>query len=894
MPPRAYSHSYTPCLKLLLTLACVVLWGGFPEPASAITLEEVDPLLVESDVRDTSIESESKRDIGSVVPLSDEEHVASAPFGYEVDSESNVTEIDVEDGPNGMQEVGMAASTHDMPSVADDGLTRVSTESEGETIAFEVESITQPTQSIGNVVASGTWGTCPWEIATNGVLTIHPGNAGTDWPWTDYADRIASVRMVREDMSEVILPTDCKSLFSRFTTATSMDLSGADASKVSNMHSMFAGCSRLITLDLDGWDVSSVTDMGSLFAQCSMLTELKGIGEWNTTSVMLMCHAFQDCSSLTSLELSDWNVSSVTDMRYMFNACSSLANLDLSGWDVSSVVNLESIFSGCSSLKTVNLYGWKTSSTTCMRFVFNGCSSLSNLDLSGWDVSSVTDTGYMFYNCSSLVSLNLSGWDTSKVTYTGWMFHNCSSLVSLDLSGWDMSSLSYASFMFQNCHSLKTIDATGWKLGRNAPSFYGCPMLTEIKGISEWDTSCVSDMAHMFYGCSSLATLSVGANYLMNSSDAFPQTTSTSNRWWSEADKRWYTHNEIVSSRSKVADTYTTVPSLDYARSISSLSITPPKARPYTGKSLTPDVTLKDGNYTLCAGLDYTLSYKDNVNVGTASITVVGKGDYKGTQNASFAITRAKVAAPKAANHTYNGKVQVGVTSGKGYTLSGTARATNAGNYETTATPDANHCWSDGTITAKAIKWKLAKATSSISIATQTKTYTGKRIAYSGKVSRSGSKGKVTYRYYNDKACTKAVKPANIKTAKTYWVIATLAADTNHKSAKSKATKFVVAKANNPIVAKAIAQKVSAKTLKRKSVTVAKAFSVNKAQGTVTYTKIASGSSKCLTVKKASGKITVKKGVKKGTYKIKVKITAAGNTNYKAGSKIVICKVTVA
>ncbi|MBR3317586.1 MAG: hypothetical protein IKG21_07210 [Atopobiaceae bacterium] len=44
---------------------------------------------------------------------------------------------------------------------------------------------------------------------------------------------------------------------------------------------------------------------------------------------------------------------------------------------------------------------------------------------------------------------------------------------------------------------------------------------------------------------------------------------------------------------------------------------------------------------------------------------------------------------------------------------------------------------------------------------------------------------------------------------------------------------------------------------------------------------------------KATGKVTVKKGTKKGTYAINIKVTAAGNASYKAGSKTVACKVVV-
>ena len=43
----------------------------------------------------------------------------------------------------------------------------------------------------------------------------------------------------------------------------------------------------------------------------------------------------------------------------------------------------------------------------------------------------------------------------------------------------------------------------------------------------------------------------------------------------------------------------------------------------------------------------------------------------------------------------------------------------------------------------------------------------------------------------------------------------------------------------------------------------------------------------------AKGVITVKKGAKKGTYKIKVKVTAKGTSNYKALSKNVTVTIKV-
>ena len=103
---------------------------------------------------------------------------------------------------------------------------------------------------------------------------------------------------------------------------------------------------------------------------------------------------------------------------------------------------------------------------------------------------------------------------------------------------------------------------------------------------------------------------------------------------------------------------------------------------------------------------------------------------------------------------------------------------------------------------------------------------------------------------------------------------------------------FYISKAANTLTASAKAVKVKYKKLKKKNqtVTAAKAFTVSKNIGAVTYRKV-SGNSK-ITVA-SNGKITVKKKLKKGTYKVTVAVTAAGNANYAASTKNVVVAIKV-
>ena len=100
-------------------------------------------------------------------------------------------------------------------------------------------------------------------------------------------------------------------------------------------------------------------------------------------------------------------------------------------------------------------------------------------------------------------------------------------------------------------------------------------------------------------------------------------------------------------------------------------------------------------------------------------------------------------------------------------------------------------------------------------------------------------------------------------------------------------------KYKNPLTVKAKAVNVKFNNLKKKNQVIKQknAVTVSKAQGKVTYAKT-SGNKK-ITVNKKNGNITVAKGLKKGTYKIKIKITAAGNSTYKAGSKTVTVTIKV-
>ena len=75
-------------------------------------------------------------------------------------------------------------------------------------------------------------------------------------------------------------------------------------------------------------------------------------------------------------------------------------------------------------------------------------------------------------------------------------------------------------------------------------------------------------------------------------------------------------------------------------KNISGVTIDAIVDQTYTGNAITPKPPVKDGSTPLVSGTDFTYSYESNTNAGTATVKVVGKGNYTGTASKTFAIIR--------------------------------------------------------------------------------------------------------------------------------------------------------------------------------------------------------------------------------------------------------------
>lgn len=169
----------------------------------------------------------------------------------------------------------------------------------------------------------------------------------------------------------------------------------------------------------------------------------------------------------------------------------------------------------------------------------------------------------------------------------------------------------------------------------------------------------------------------------------------------------------------------------------------------YDGKAKTPAVTVKLGNVTLVNGSDYSLSYANNVNVGTATVTITATGSYySGTTYKTFRIARYSIANASVSyspgSFTYNGDActpQVTVRMGSttlrrdtDYYLS-YANNVNAGTATLTVAGKGDYV---GTVTRTYPIARRSLGEASIEIAPLSTAYTGANIQPSATVTYNG------------------------------------------------------------------------------------------------------------------------------------------------------------
>lgn len=216
--------------------------------------------------------------------------------------------------------------------------------------------------------------------------------------------------------------------------------------------------------------------------------------------------------------------------------------------------------------------------------------------------------------------------------------------------------------------------------------------------------------------------------------------------------------------------------SIAVKRSLAKATVAAIPAQTYTGKALTPAVTVKYGSTKLKKGTDYTVAYSKNVNAGTAMVTITGKGNYAGTVKKTFAIGKATQTITAADVECVTGK-----TVKLGAKASGGGKLTYKSSSAKVATVSAKGVVSGKkagtakvTITAVATKnWK--KATKTVTV----------KVGKANPIVASAAKKVVSVAYAKVKSKAQ-VTAANVRVSKAQGAVSFSNASTNATARKFK------------------------------------------------------------------------------------------------------------
>ncbi len=407
--------------------------------------------------------------------------------------------------------------------------------------------------------------------------------------------------------------------FYQNTSLTSLTISG-NVSYIGN--SAFEGCTKLANLSLP--DSITTVDFCA-FKGCTNLADFT-IPEGITS---IGDSAFKDCTSLTSLTIPDSATSISSDT---FSGCSNLETIKVKEGNTvyDSRNNCNAIIqTGNNTL----ISGCKNSHipegiTSIAPYAFQECNGLEALTIP----DSVTSIGECaFYGCSSLTALAIP----NNVTSIGYSaFKGCSGLKSVNIPN-NLSTIEHTTF--KDCSSLEslTIPSSVDTIWNHA--FENCSNLANLNLLP----GCCSYAIHSeaFLGCTSLTSLTI-PNIGPINSYAFGYKRNDFNKDLKEKISGF----TIYGKKGSEAETYATENGFSFITSamISDASITlegEDDGYVWDGTPKTPAITVKLDGKTLTEGIDYTVFYNNNTEIGRAEVIVTGMGSYHGSTAVNFSIS---------------------------------------------------------------------------------------------------------------------------------------------------------------------------------------------------------------------------------------------------------------
>lgn len=437
-------------------------------------------------------------------------------------------------------------------------------------------------------------GDCLWKIDSQGTLFIKPisGTSGAlsdSFPWINYGSEISAVDIE----GRVIMPKRGDRAFSNLCNVGSIDLSNVDFSSCSSLEGLFFGCTDLKKVNFGGNTLSSVTNMSNMF---------------------------RNCSSLSSFDFKKITGEKVTDASYMFYECPSLESIVFESFDSSHISSCAGFFPDWSKLSSIE-FSSSFSSRLGMELPTYYLTPSGKWIRVNWYDSK----GQMIANdevpsgiceriiAKSEIDLSYFNVDTSSEMYTGkQIVKTIKCVLGLDSENYDVvysNNLNVGQALITirgKCLLSGDVSFTFNIIKSNG----GCIPPTGIKAV---------------YG-QTLHEVILPEGFVWENTDqnvGDPGNNVFKCRWLGDDNHEGANGIEVKVCVTRPAD-----PSMFEVASDGIV---------YTGKAIEPAISS-----SIIPRDSYEVSYRDNVDAGTAAVVIKGKGFYTGSCEIPFNISKAK------------------------------------------------------------------------------------------------------------------------------------------------------------------------------------------------------------------------------------------------------------
>ena len=506
-------------------------------------------------------------------------------------------------------------------------------------------------------------------------------------------DKLAFSHMA--NLTNATFPAGCGITFSDCKNLKTAKITG-NPTVIDNY--MFYECSQLTDFEIPG----SVKKIGYAAFYNTALKEavipasVTAIDDW----------AFADCTSLKDFTIPD-GIKSIGEAAFYNSGITSLVVPEsvetIDKLAFSHMANLVSAtipagygitFNGCTSLKTAKITG---NLTAIDDWMFNNCGQLSDFDIP----DSVTRIGYSAFSGTALKEAVIPAGVTE---IDDWAFGECQNLEKAMLPD-GLKSIGEAAFY--ECPELTDSNIPDSVTTLGGYAFSCCP---KLKDMTIPDT--IDNFGECVFEDTPGVTIDTSRKYFIPTVDGIkdlsytgseitqPDMEITVNGMTLKEDSDYevsYSSNTEIGTATMdinfkgqyVGHLTRTFNVVQIEMSDENITVTGIHNTRYTGKKIVMSkLAVQAGGRTLTPGTDYTVAYKNNLNPGTAEITIAGKGNYTGTVVKTFNILILKGSTYTVGTMKY--KVTNAATNGKGtVAIMGTVKAKTDRTFTSLSVPSA-------------------------------------------------------------------------------------------------------------------------------------------------------------------------------------------------------------